>query len=471
MINSHLSRQIRQNFPHTPTNEQLFALNILADFLLSANENSALLLKGYAGTGKTSLVGALVKTMSGLKQKSVLLAPTGRAAKVLSSYAGQQAFTIHKKIYRQDAFSNDLSAFHPSDNLHKDTLFIVDEASMISNQGIDSHYFGSGRLLDDLIHYVYSGENCRLMLMGDTAQLPPVMQVESPALQADILKGYNLQVDEILLTEVVRQDLNSGILYNATLLRDSLRNNRVEIYPKLTVKGFADIQMINGSELIEAISNAYSKDGLDDTIVISRSNKRANIYNNGIRNQILYREEELSTGDRLMIVKNNYFWTRNNKEIDFIANGEIVQVLRVRNESHLYGFRFCDVTVRFQDYDMELDIKILLDTLQTEAPALPKELNDKLFYTILEDYQDISTKSGKMKKMKENPHYNVVQVKYAYAITCHKAQGGQWKNVFLDIGYMTEEMLGENFYRWLYTAMTRATDRLYLVNLPEEFVG
>ena len=342
---------------------------------------------------------------------------------------------------------------------------------MISNQGIDSHYFGSGRLLDDLIHYVYSGENCRLMLMGDTAQLPPVMQVESPALQADILKGYNLQVDEIQLTEVVRQDLNSGILYNATLLRDSLRNNRVEIYPKLTVKGFADIQMINGSELIEAISNAYSKDGLDDTIVISRSNKRANIYNNGIRNQILYREEELSTGDRLMIVKNNYFWTRNNKEIDFIANGEIVQVLRVRNESHLYGFRFCDVTVRFQDYDMELDIKILLDTLQTEAPALPKELNDKLFYTILEDYQDISTKSGKMKKMKENPHYNVVQVKYAYAITCHKAQGGQWKNVFLDIGYMTEEMLGENFYRWLYTAMTRATDRLYLVNLPEEFVG
>lgn len=471
MINSHLSRQIRQNFPHTPTNEQLFALNILADFLLSANENSALLLKGYAGTGKTSLVGALVKTMSGLKQKSVLLAPTGRAAKVLSNYAGQQAFTIHKKIYRQDAFSNDLSAFHPSDNLHKDTLFIVDEASMISNQGIDSHYFGSGRLLDDLVHYVYSGENCRLMLMGDTAQLPPVMQVESPALQADILKGYNLQVDEIQLTEVVRQDLNSGILYNATLLRDSLRNNRVEIYPKLTVKGFADIQMINGSELIEAISNAYSKDGLDDTIVISRSNKRANIYNNGIRNQILYREEELSTGDRLMIVKNNYFWTRNNKEIDFIANGEIVQVLRVRNESHLYGFRFCDVTVRFQDYDMELDIKILLDTLQTEAPALPKELNDKLFYSILEDYQDISTKSGKMKKMKENPHYNVVQVKYAYAITCHKAQGGQWKNVFLDIGYMTEEMLGENFYRWLYTAMTRATDRLYLVNLPEEFVG
>lgn len=471
MINSHLSRQIRQNFPHTPTNEQLFALNILADFLLSANENSALLLKGYAGTGKTSLVGALVKTMSGLKQKSILLAPTGRAAKVLSNYAGQQAFTIHKKIYRQDAFSNDLSAFHPSDNLHKDTLFIVDEASMISNQGIDSHYFGSGRLLDDLIHYVYSGENCRLMLMGDTAQLPPVMQEESPALQADILKGYNLQVDEILLTEVVRQDLNSGILYNATLLRDSLRNNRVEIYPKLTVKGFVDIQMINGSELIEAISNAYSKDGLDDTIVISRSNKRANIYNNGIRNQILYREEELSTGDRLMIVKNNYFWTRNNKEIDFIANGEIVQVLRVRNESHLYGFRFCDVTVRFQDYDMELDIKILLDTLQTEAPALPKELNDKLFYTILEDYQDISTKSGKMKKMKENPHYNVVQVKYAYAITCHKAQGGQWKNVFLDIGYMTEEMLGENFYRWLYTAMTRATDRLYLVNLPEEFVG
>ena len=342
---------------------------------------------------------------------------------------------------------------------------------MIANQGIDSHIFGSGRLLDDLIHYVYSGENCRLILMGDTAQLPPVMQVESPALQPDVLRTYNLNIEVVQLTEVVRQDNNSGILHNATLLRDSLRNNQVEIFPKLQLKGFTDILKINGDELIEAISNAYNRDGIDETIIISRSNKRANIYNNGIRNQILYREEELSTGDRLMVVKNNYFWTRNYKEMDFIANGEIVQVLRVRNTTELYGFRFCDVTVRFQDYDLEMDMKILLDTLQTEAPALPKELNDKLFYAILEDYQDIPTKAGKMKKMKEDPHYNVTQVKYAYAITCHKAQGGQWMNVFLDIGYITEEMLGEDFYRWLYTAMTRATHRLYLVNLPDQFVS
>jgi exodeoxyribonuclease-5 len=471
MINSYLSRQIIHNFPHTPTNEQLFALNTLSDFLLSTDCDSLLLLKGYAGTGKTSLVGALVKTMVELKQKSVLLAPTGRAAKVLSDYAGQKASTIHKKIYRQKTFSNEPSGFLPSDNLHKDTLFIVDEASMISNQGIDSHIFGSGRLLDDLIHYVYSGENCRLILMGDTAQLPPVMQVESPALQPDVLRTYNLNIEVVQLTEVVRQDNNSGILHNATLLRDSLRNNQVEIFPKLQLKGFTDILKINGDELIEAISNAYNSDGIDETIIISRSNKRANIYNNGIRNQILYREEELSTGDRLMVVKNNYFWTRNYKEMDFIANGEIVQVLRVKNTTEIYGFRFCDVTVRFQDYDLEIDMKILLDTLQTEAPALPKELNDKLFYAILEDYQDIPSKAGKMKKMKEDPHYNVTQIKYAYAITCHKAQGGQWMNVFLDIGYITEEMLGEDFYRWLYTAMTRATHRLYLVNLPDQFVS
>lgn len=471
MINSYLSRQIIHNFPHTPTNEQLFVLNTLSDFLLSTDCDSLLLLKGYAGTGKTSLVGALVKTMVELKQKSVLLAPTGRAAKVLSDYAGQKASTIHKKIYRQKTFSNEPSGFLPSDNLHKDTLFIVDEASMISNQGIDSHIFGSGRLLDDLIHYVYSGENCRLILMGDTAQLPPVMQVESPALQADVLRTYNLNIEVVQLTEVVRQDNNSGILHNATLLRDSLRNNQVEIFPKLQLKGFTDILKINGDELIEAISNAYNSDGIDETIIISRSNKRANIYNNGIRNQILYKEEELSTGDRLMVVKNNYFWTRNYKEMDFIANGEIVQVLRVKNTTEIYGFRFCDVTVRFQDYDLEIDMKILLDTLQTEAPALPKELNDKLFYAILEDYQDIPSKAGKMKKMKEDPHYNVTQIKYAYAITCHKAQGGQWMNVFLDIGYITEEMLGEDFYRWLYTAMTRATHRLYLVNLPDQFVS
>ena len=445
MINSYLSRQITQNFPHNPTEDQFSALKTLTDFLLSTESDTLLLLKGYAGTGKTSLVGALVKTLNELKQKTVLLAPTGRAAKVFSNYSGQKAFTIHKKIYRQKAFSNEPTGFMPADNLHKDTLFIVDEASMISNDGIDSISFGTGRLLDDLIQYVYSGENCRLILMGDVAQLPPVMQTESPALNPEILRGYNLQVEEITLTQVVRQSGDSGILLNATRLRDALRNNEVEIYPKLHLKGFTDFRKVNGDELIEEISSAYSRDGIEETMIITRSNKRATIYNNGIRNRILYREEELSSGDRLMVAKNNYYWTNDCKEMDFIANGEIVQILRVKRTSELYGFRFADVTVRFQDYDLELDIKILLDTLQTDSPALPKELNDKLFYTILEDYDDIPTKAGKMKKMKADPHYNVVQVKYAYAITCHKAQGGQWMNVFLDIGYMTEEMLGEDF--------------------------
>lgn len=470
MINSYLSRQITQNFPYNPTEDQFSALKMLTDFLLERETDSLLLLKGYAGTGKTSLVGALVKTLNELQQKCVLLAPTGRAAKVFSNYSGQKAFTIHKKIYRQKAFSNEPTGFMPADNLHKDTLFIVDEASMISNDGMDSISFGTGRLLDDLIQYVYSGENCRLILMGDVAQLPPVMQTESPALNPEILRGYNLKVEDITLTQVVRQSGDSGILFNATRLRDALRNNEVEIFPKLRLKGFSDFRKVNGDELIEEIASSYSRDGLDDTMIITRSNKRATIYNNGIRNRILYREEELSSGDRLMVAKNNYYWTNGCKEMDFIANGEIVQVLRVRRTTELYGFRFADVSVRFQDYDLEMDIKILLDTLQTDTPALPRELNDKLFFTILEDYDDVPTKAGKMKKMKADPYYNVVQVKYAYAITCHKAQGGQWMNVFLDIGYMTEEMLGEDFYRWLYTAITRATHRLYLVNLPDDFV-
>lgn len=470
MINSYLSCQIKQNFPYTPTDDQNFALDVLSGFLLSTETDTLLLLKGYAGTGKTSLVGALVKTMTELKQKAILLAPTGRAAKVFSGYAGQKAYTIHKKIYRQKAFSNEPKGFLPAENLHKDTLFIVDEASMISNDGLDSFSFGSGRLLDDLIHYVYTGENCRLILMGDQAQLPPVMQTESPALNKSTLEGYNLQVQEIAMTQVVRQSESSGILFNATQIRDALRFNKVEIFPKISVKGFPDIQIVNGDDLIDEIASAYQRDGLEETMIITRSNKRATIFNNGIRNRILDREEELSSGDRLMVAKNNYFWIGEQKEFDFLANGEIVQVRRVRKTAELYGFRFADVTVRFQDYDIEMDIKILLDTLQTDAPGLPKELADKLFYAILEDYEDIPTKSGKMKKLKTDPYYNVVQVKYAYAVTCHKAQGGQWMNVFLDLGYISEEHLGEDFYRWLYTSFTRATSRLYLINIPEQMI-
>jgi exodeoxyribonuclease-5 len=471
MINNYLIRQILHNFPFEPTKDQQLALNELARFLSLPDTDSLLLLKGYAGTGKTSLIGALVKTVTELKQKTVLLAPTGRAAKVFASYAGHKAFTIHKKIYRQKAFSNEPTGFLPAENLYKDTLFIVDEASMISNEGSDSSVFGSGRLLDDLIHYVYSGENCRLLLIGDDAQLPPVMQPESPALNAGVLEGYNLQVTSLTLKQVVRQSEESGILRNATHLRERIRTGKVDIYPKLRLQGFADIKQIEGTDLIEAISAAYDACGIEETMVVVRSNKQAVTYNNGIRNRILYREEELSSGDYLMIAKNNYYWMDKQSDMDFIANGDIVQVLRIRNTRELYGFRFTDATVRFQDYGLEADIKILLDTLQTDTPALPKEMNDKLFYTILEDYADIPAKAERMKKMKADPYYNVVQVKYAYAVTCHKAQGGQWQTVFLDIGYITEKMMGKEFYRWLYTAVTRATKHLYLVNLPETFTG
>lgn len=469
MINNYLSHKISQNFPFSPTSDQEEALKILSDFMLSTQEDSILLFKGYAGTGKTSLIGAFVKTLNELKQKVILLAPTGRAAKVFSGYACQKAYTIHKKIYRQKAFSNDLSNFLPAENLHKDTIFIVDEASMIANQSIDSYFFGSGRLLDDLIQYVYSGNNCRMIIMGDVAQLPPVMQTASPALDRNILEGYNLTVMEVELTQVVRQSKDSGILFNATRLRNALRNQTVEIFPKLAIKGFQDFRKVSGEDLIEEISAAYNRDGIEDTMIIARSNKRATIYNNGIRNRILYREEELSNGDRLMVAKNNYFWMTDNKEMDFIANGEIIKIMKVRRTYEMYGFRFADVLVYFPDYDIEKEIKILLDALQTDSPALSREDNDKLFYSVLEDYEEITTKAGKMKKMKADPHYNAVQVKYAYAVTCHKAQGGQWMNVFLDIGYITEEMLGEDFYRWLYTAFTRATNNLFLVNLPEEF--
>lgn len=469
MINSYLVQQIKRNFLYKPTLEQEKAVKFLADFLFSRQSDSVFLLKGYAGTGKTSLIGALVKTLDQLQQKCVLLAPTGRAAKVFSHYAQHPAYTIHKKIYRQRNFSNDLDNFSLDDNLHQHTLFIVDEASMIANDGLAGAVFGTGRLLDDLIQYVYAGTGCRLMLIGDTAQLPPVGEEESPALSADKLRGYGMEVYEAQLTEVVRQMHDSGILWNATELRRYISEENFLTLPSVRVEGFPDIRMVSGSELIEVINDCYGQAGMDETIVVCRSNKRANIYNKGIRNTILFREDELNSGDLLMVAKNNYFWTEGCKEIDFIANGDIAVVRRVRRVREAYGFRFADVVLAFPDYDgMELEVKLLLDTLHTETPALPKELNDKLFYSVLEDYADITVKRERMKKMKADPHYNALQVKYAYAVTCHKAQGGQWKRVFLDQGYMTEDMLTPDYFRWLYTAFTRATEILYLVNWPKE---
>ena len=486
MINNYLESQIKEKFPYQPTSEQEIALKKLASFLTEQAGEQVFLLRGYAGTGKTSLVAALIKALDELKQKSVLLAPTGRAAKVLSSYAGHAAFTIHKKIYRQLSFSNDWENFSVNDNLVTHTLFIVDEASMISNEGLSGASLGTGRLLDDLVQYVYAGQGCRLLLMGDTAQLPPVGEEQSPALWGDALRGYGLEVTEVDLTQVVRQELDSGILWNATRLRERLVEDACWSLPKIRVSGFADIKVLPGHELIDALEQCYDWDGMDDTIVICRSNKRANIYNKGIRAQILWREEELETGDWLMVAKNNYYWTEQlvaelkrqpdtalqaEQVPDFIANGELAVVRRVRRTHELYGFRFADVVLSFPDcHDLEMEVSLLLDTLHSDAPALPKADNDRLFYEVLEDYADISLKRERMKKMKADPHYNAVQVKYAYAVTCHKAQGGQWKNVFLDQGYMSDEYLTPDYFRWLYTAFTRATGTLYLVNYPQEQV-
>ena len=469
MINNYLERQIKENFPYQPTEEQEITIKMVSEFMLSQVGQSVFLLRGYAGTGKTSLVSALVKTLDKLKQKVVLLAPTGRAAKVFSSYAGHSAFTIHKKIYRQRTFSNETDNFSLNDNLTTHTLYIVDESSMISNEGLSGSVFGAGRLLDDLITFVYSGEGCRLMLMGDTAQLPPVGEELSPALFPDALRGYGLDVVNANLTQVMRQVDSSGILWNATNLRKLMANDDFDSLPKLKVSTFADIKQLPGVELIDTITESYQKAGMDETIVICRSNKRANIYNNGIRNQILYREEELNTGDLLMVAKNNYFWTEKIKEIDFIANGDIAVVKRIRRTNNLYGFRFAEVVLAFPDYDdFEIEVKVLLDTLHTDSPALSRDDSNRLFNSVLEDYADISIKSERMKKMKADPFYNALQVKYAYAITCHKAQGGQWNTVFLDQGYMTDEYLTPDYFRWLYTAITRATQTLYLVNYPTD---
>lgn len=469
MINNYFEQQIKEYFPYSPTFEQEIAIKKLSGFLLSPSAESIFVLRGYAGTGKTSLVSALVKVMDQLKQKVVLLAPTGRAAKVFTSYSAHPAFTIHKKIYRQKAFSGENSNFALNDNLYAHTLFIVDEASMISNEGLSGSMFGTGRLLDDLIGYVYSGTGCRLLLMGDTAQLPPVGEDEGPALSGEALKGYGLDVTEMEMTQVVRQLEDSGILWNATRLRQLIAEENVFGLPKIKISNFADIVALPGAELMDTLTSCYEHDGMEDTIVVCRSNKRANIYNNGIRNSILYREDELNTGDMLMIAKNNYMWTAGNKEIEFIANGDIVVVKRVRRNRELYGFRFVEATLTFPDYNgLELDANLLLDTLRSDSPALTREESDRLYHAVLEDYSDVGPKAERMKRLKADPFFNALQVKYAYAITCHKAQGGQWKNVFLDQGYITEENLTPDYFRWLYTAFTRATGKLYLVNYPKE---
>ena len=469
-IKNDLANLILEKFAHTPTEEQLEVVRKWCDFLLSVRQEDVFLLQGYAGTGKTSLVGALVRALTALRRPVVLLAPTGRAAKVFSLHAGHTAYTIHKKIYRQKAFSAEMTNFQADVNNHQHTLFIVDEASMINNEGIAGRMFGSGRLLDDLVHFVYAGEGCRLMLVGDLAQLPPVGEELSPALNAYALAGYNLEVWQATLKQVVRQENESGILWNATLLRQLISGDEMDTFPKLKVAAFPDIQTVPGNELIERLEESYYRCGIDQTIIVTRSNRRANVFNNGIRGRILMYEDELTSGDQLIVVKNNYFWLKEEgKTTDFIANGDTAVVRRFRNERSLYGFRFADVSLCFPDFDdLELDATILLDTLQSEAPALTQEQQTALFNAICADYPEIHNRSKLMEKIKEDTYFNALQVKFSYAVTCHKAQGGQWQHVFIDQGYVTRDMLSPDYFRWLYTALTRATEKVYLINWPEQ---
>ena len=477
-----LKYKILQQFGFPPTQEQANALDVFARFLTDRNPQVVMILRGSAGTGKTSLSGAIVRTLQAIRQKVMLLAPTGRAAKVFSLNSGTPAYTIHRRIYREKSFSGVDGQFNLNDNLFTDTLFMVDEASMVANLGLGGMNFGSGCLLDDLVHFVYQGRNDRLMLIGDKAQLPPVGEEESPALNAAMLQGYGLTVYECDLNEVLRQSEQSGILYNATMIRQMITHDDITQLPKIRFTGFSDIRQMPGAELIEALADSYHHVGLDDTIVVTRSNKRANIFNQGIRNMVLDREEELSQGDILMIVKNNYYWMEEErkkiKEKDnqvpsndipaFLANGDRAKVLKVRRRIDLYGFRFATLLLQFPDYgNYELEATVLLDTLTSEAPALTHEQQEQLFHQIEEDYQDIPLKADRMKAIRQDQFYNALQVKFAYAVTCHKAQGGQWAHVYVDQGYMTDDMLTPDYIHWLYTAFTRATEMLYLVNWPE----
>ena len=469
MLSDYFIQRLSENLPYVPTEEQAGLVARLAEFLWDDNVPSVFVIKGYAGTGKTSLVGALVKTLEAFERACVLLAPTGRAAKVFASYAAHPAYTIHKKIYRQRAFTGDFTGFQLAHNAHKNTFFIVDEASMIANETAEGAHYGSGLLLDDLFDFVYSGAGCRLILLGDTAQLPPVGRVRSPALDEEYLRRYGYPVYSCELTHVVRQVEESGVLFNATRLRNAMQENPLPV-PSIAWRRFPDVSLVGGDELIEVLSSAYRRDGMDETIIVTRSNKRANIFNQGIRNRILYREEELASGDLLLVARNNYFWSEKYEKLDFIANGDVARVVRVRRVCEMYGFRFADVVLYFPDYEEEMEAKVILDTLHSESPSLTAEENTRLFNAVMEDYADVPSKRERLKRLKNDPWFNALQVKYAYAVTCHKAQGGQWTNVFIDMGYIRPDMLGLDFYRWLYTAFTRTTGRLWLINVSPDYI-
>ena len=440
-------------------------------FLYDRDPRSLFLMKGYAGTVKTSLVSALIQTLPRLRVNTVLLAPTGRAAKVISGYSGRAAYTIHKKIYMTATDATGVVRTVRGINKHTYTLFIVDEASMIGLEPTASRQ----SLLEDLIEYVYSGNHCRLMLIGDTAQLPPVGQSESSALDERYLAAsFSLNIIACELTEVVRQQQLSGILAGATALRDqiaSLDEGDEASLPLFDLEGYDDVVRLQGEDLMETLYREYDDFSLEQVVVVCRSNKRANLFNQGVRGSVLFREEEVNAGDYLMVVKNNYYWLDTDSNIGFIANGDIVEVLSVRNVQELYGFRFADATLRFVDYPDEeaRDCKLLLSTLYSESPSLTSEEAERLYTTVMEDYADLPNKADRLREMRQNPYYNALQVKFAYALTCHKTQGGQWRTVIVDQGYLGERPVDRDYLRWLYTAFTRATDRVYLLNFDSQF--
>ena len=460
---------LRKNFPFEPTSDQTRLFQQLDKFLLNKeNTKDVFLLKGFAGTGKTTVVGALVSILNKFGYKYVLLAPTGRAAKVMSQYSGKPASTIHKKIYRQTSnpFSEGLS-FTRQPNKLDNTLFIVDEASMLS----DESGFGENGLLQDLMGYVFEKKNNKLLLVGDTAQLPPVGQALSPSLDSGYLSSnFRCQVFEVEMKQVMRQAEASGVLMNATQLRNQLSQEKPSL--KLKTGGYKDIFRMTGERLEDGLRYAYDKFGIENTTVICRSNKNANLYNQHIRRQIFNHEDEISAGDYLMIVRNNYFWLPKDSEVGFMANGDFVEITKIIKYEEMYGFRFAEVRLRFVDNpkEEEVEVKIMLDTLYSEAPALPADKNKELYAEVLKDYLDLGTKKERSQQMKKNPYLNALQIKFAYALTCHKAQGGQWQAVFVDHGYLKEEMITPEFTRWLYTAVTRSSEELFLVNFSPELL-
>ena len=465
-------QSLKDLFPFEPTLIQEEAMEQLSLFVHYSHKPALFVLKGYAGTGKTTLISTFINWLPKLGLKSVLTAPTGRAAKVLSNYSDKLAFTIHKQIYYHSNVEGSI-LFTIQKNKYADTIFIVDEASMISNSGgIGSSFISQKRtLLDDLIDYVYSGKNCRLIFVGDTAQLPPVGSSESPALDIDYIAArFPVKVTEIILNQVTRQAKGSGILYNATHLRNIL-NEAKDFFPKFNLLNFQDIQRLSGYEIEEKISFCYTNDGIENTIIICRSNKQANNFNKYIKYNVLFQEDELNAGDLLMVVRNNYFWMKKEEDLDFIANGDMLEVTRVIDYENCFGFRFANVSIRLLDYkkNLEFDVKLLLNTLNTESPSLGREDGYKLYEAVWHTYSNIRDKRERKKAVKENPYFNALQVKFGYAITCHKSQGGQWQNVFVDQGYLTDEMINKEYLRWLYTGVTRAVNKLYLTNFHEKF--